>query len=748
MARKGPKEDFSTVLEAARGWIDRCLVQDGSLFGSEQLWSPELVSSVYQGFAGNPDLGRDDFHTKLTGQMRPLGSDARRLMGEVLWALLLFPSNIKPKTKRQQILSLWETADTPLSPSHRLLQDEVLHGIGSGGPGFNNHRPKELAYLLDIVREVKRQNVEARQKAFSDYDAFFELLQNVPQQGNRQYRHMLRYFAFPDRVERMSSNNDRRRVLEGFERAPVRVTRAWTDRQLDDALQELRLEMEKEYPRIALDFYDPPLREVWKGEDEEEEEGGDEEEGGRRSFDRASAADARRALEGICPDSAPRTASLELLVRAVRHAHTHAPGAWSVTLHPSVIRLNVGGIVAVDLRRRGLYLVVHQPSLGPELIESLRRFEHEDPFRYLEGAIGYLVPYSEIEPAASQLEGACLALIDLSLAKSSKAPFRASHSPGVLAHLRDLGYDVPSPAHERGPRKVTEPGALIYEPRHVITLEEISEDTGVPVSQLEDWVRAINRKGQAIIYGPPGTGKTFMARHLAKFLTSAGEGYVELVQFHPAYAYEDFIQGLRPQLSIDGQLRYELVPGRFMRFCETAASRSGVSVLIIDEINRANLAQVFGELMYLLEYRGEKVPLAGGNELRIPSKVRIIGTMNTADRSIALVDHALRRRFAFISLRPDYKVLLRFHHANRREAGGLVDMLDRLNRAIGDEHYAIGISYFMRRDLSDHLEPIWRGEIEPYLEELFFDRRSIADSFRWERVQEQIQLTAADVPDD
>jgi hypothetical protein len=748
MARKGSNRDFSNILQAVRGWIDHCLVHDGSLFGRQQLWTPALVSAVYEGFAGNPDLGRDDFFTKLTGQMRPLGSDGRRLMGEVLWALLLFPSNIKPKTKRQQILALWEMSDAPLSPNHPLLQDDILRGIGSGGPGFNNHRPKELAYLLDLVREVKRQSPESRKRAFDDYDAFLELLQKVPKQGNRQYRHMLRYFAFPDRVERMSSNRDRRRVLEGFGKAPVRVTRDWTDRQHDDALLELRQEMEKQHPGVVLDFYDPPLREVWKDEDEDEDDGG-EEEGGRRAFDRSSAADARRALEAICPDSAPRTASVELLVRAVRHAHAQAPDAWSVTLHPSVIRLNVGGLVAVDLRRRGLYLVVHQSTLGPELIASLRRFEHEDTFRYLEGAVGYLVPYSEIEPAASQLEGACLELIDRSLAKSSKAPFRASHSPGVLAYLRELGHDLPSPVHELGePRRVQEPGGPIYEARHAITLEEISVDTGVPVSRLEDWVRAINRKGQAIIYGPPGTGKTFMARQLAKFLTSAGDGHVELVQFHPAYAYEDFIQGLRPQLSDGGQLRYDLVPGRFMQFCETATNRSGVSVLIIDEINRANLAQVFGELMYLLEYRGEKVPLAGGNDLRMPPKVRIIGTMNTADRSIALVDHALRRRFAFIPLRPDYELLLRYHQANKKDARGLIETLDRLNRAIGDEHYAVGISYFMRRDLADHLEPIWRGEIEPYVEEFFFDRRSIADAFRWERVQEQIGLAAANAPDD
>src|SRR3954463_1073989 len=105
MGRKESNRDFSNILQAARGWIDSCLVHDGSLFGPQQLWTQELVTAVYDGFAGNPDFSHDDFVTKLTGQMRHLGDDARQLMGEVLWALLLFPSNITPQRKRKQILA-------------------------------------------------------------------------------------------------------------------------------------------------------------------------------------------------------------------------------------------------------------------------------------------------------------------------------------------------------------------------------------------------------------------------------------------------------------------------------------------------------------------------------------------------------------------------------------------------------------------------------------------------------------------
>ena len=196
----------------------------------------------------------------------------------------------------------------------------------------------------------------------------------------------------------------------------------------------------------------------------------------------------------------------------------------------------------------------------------------------------------------------------------------------------------------------------------LLPLPDIAAETGFLQAELARWVAAIQRKRQAIFYGPPGTGKTFIARMLAQHLIGGGDGFWELVQFHPAYAYEDFIQGIRPRPTASGGLEYPVVRGRFLEFCQKAAQCKGPCVLIIDEINRANLARVFGELMYLLEYRDENIRLAASDQgFRIPSNVYLIGTMNTADRSIALVDHALRRRFAFIKLEPQYMVLDAFH---------------------------------------------------------------------------------------
>ena len=295
---------------------------------------------------------------------------------------------------------------------------------------------------------------------------------------------------------------------------------------------------------------------------------------------------------------------------------------------------------------------------------------------------------------------------------------------------------------ELGPNETRQAEIVELNPEY--PLSQCADDTGVQLAELQRWIRAIDRKGQAIFYGPPGTGKTFLAQKLAQHLVGGGNGLRELVQFHPAYAYEDFMQGLRPMRVVSG-LDYPLVPGRFLDFCERAGNRDEVSVLIIDEINRANLARVFGELMYLLEYRQsdtDGIPLAGGGRFHIPTNVRLIGTMNTADRSIALVDHALRRRFAFLRLVPDYDVLRRFHEREKTAfpVEGLIKQIEQLNIAINDPHYSLGISFFMRKNLAEELADIWAMEVEPYLEEHFFDQREKFQQFRWEKVLGHLSL--------
>ena len=307
-------------------------------------------------------------------------------------------------------------------------------------------------------------------------------------------------------------------------------------------------------------------------------------------------------------------------------------------------------------------------------------------------------------------------------------------------------YEVPGEDdyHDYLPYDIIREYLSVYEKEFnpVYPLEEISEITAFKITQLTQWIHAINRKGQTIIQGPPGTGKTFIAEKLAKHLIGGGDGFSDIIQFHPAYTYEDFIEGLRP-ITQNGQLTYSIVPGRFLEFCEKAEACEDTCVLIIDEINRANLSQVFGELMYLLDDRQDTarfIKLASGKLFRIPTNVRIIGTMNTADRSIALVDNALRRRFAFIPVYPNYEVLRQYHH--REETGFPVDKLtstlEDVNQAINNKHYELGISFFLTKTLAEDIQAIWEMEIEPYLEEYFFDNLEKMDEFLWKNIKNKL----------
>lgn len=270
------------------------------------------------------------------------------------------------------------------------------------------------------------------------------------------------------------------------------------------------------------------------------------------------------------------------------------------------------------------------------------------------------------------------------------------------------------------------------------SIEQCSRDIGLPVTRIRYWLTAMERKRQAVFYGPPGTGKTFIVKLLAQHIIGGTNGLCEFVQFHPAYTYEEFIQGIRPVTDATGNLQYHQQPGRFLEFCNRARQLNSPCVFIIDEINRANLARVFGELMYLLEYREDSIPLAGGNRFSIPENVLIIGTMNTADRSIALVDFALRRRFAFLNLSPEYGVLRDYLSNQNFNAAGLIALLDKVNSKIGDRNYFLGISFFLIEDLKSNIEAIWKLEIETYLEEFFYNQPEVVRDFRWDQIKDKL----------
>ena len=270
------------------------------------------------------------------------------------------------------------------------------------------------------------------------------------------------------------------------------------------------------------------------------------------------------------------------------------------------------------------------------------------------------------------------------------------------------------------------------------------DDLLLSKEDFEEMLWSLQNKKNFILQGPPGTGKSFVAKRLAYALLGfKDESRIESVQFHQSFSYEDFIQGFRPKKDGSG---FTLKDGVFYRFCKKALlDPMRPYVFIIDEINRGNLSKIFGEVMLLIETdkRGPEWAVSltysdeSSNKFYIPANVHILGMMNTADRSLAIVDYALRRRFAFKDVLPGFdsdkfRPLLESKGVESQVIAGIQAKMSSLNKEIESSidlgrGFAIGHSFFVPfQDVNDSkawYDRVINNEIVPLLREYWFDKK-------------------------
>jgi len=310
----------------------------------------------------------------------------------------------------------------------------------------------------------------------------------------------------------------------------------------------------------------------------------------------------------------------------------------------------------------------------------------------------------------------------------------------TLTNITEYGQYVETLKSRLGINKVPETEKTEF------NIEEVLSDIFLSKADVLNIVDILSTKKNIILQGSAGVGKTFIAKKIAKCLQEEyNEERIEMIQFHQSYSYEDFIQGYRPTKD-----SFELKNGVFYNLCQRAKDDiSSPYFLIIDEINRGNLSKIFGELMMLIEAdkRGDKNAITltynqSDERFYVPDNLYIIGTMNTADRSLTIVDYALRRRFAFIKMQPkfgsQFTSFLKASGISDEIVNDITGKMQTLNEIIYNdeslgEGFEIGHSYFCSFKSGDHkkwYDNVIRYEIIPLIDEYWFDDKELASQYK------------------
>lgn len=755
MSRFNPHHDAEPVYAAAEHWRNNCLLDEGSLlFPDNRLWTAPTIAQVRSAYVDAPDEGSDTFLVKLGRQLADLSDDAKALAAELLWILLLFPSNISAATKRNTVDEILSWRADQTRPDPQWLSDDVLGGLGSGGVGFNTYRHREFTCLLDLVTRLKDLAPAERQDVLSEPWAFSSFLTTVPADGGRQFPHIVEHLLFPDTFERISSGEDKRKAIVGLGGDRPAVAKQMDRAARDRRLLAIRKEIAATRGGDDFDFYQDEFTERWKPSDAGGEKAvpGEAEAGSAlprngstisfsdrqkqfRSAIEATAGDGARLAENFGFSNSARVIEGGLFA-CTNNLQTYSKkiavdpdsGAASfVFLCVLTFPPHDEVYFAITVRAEASAVNAGLISLHDQVVEKNAALKAAGK---TEGSINNNVKFFLTESgqlwfdnefldslAGVELDSVRLARVDrIEFAiwpptVSARRSLLAREFVGYLGRLvgRDRVHELKIWTAEDGVGPLMQRMPATLDPSEIQA--GIARLGGVFPPALVDRFHAglnhLAHKHFVILSGLSGTGKTLLAIQYALtvhgFTTmDASDPLLFVCPVRPEWTDPSGLTGYEDRLSD----RYVVPPFLEALLVATANPASPVFV-ILDEMNLARVEYYFSDILSAVESRHDLqlhssgVPMEGstGGEvpahLRVPPNLFLIGTINVDETTSTLSDKVLDRAVVIDMSEVDFSSFFEALHKRQPDLAASITACQPALTAMNDllVPHALGFGY-------------------------------------------------------